>query len=106
MAVFIVSIAYVLRRHKESIKSQPSQQGGIQIVSHGHIGKELATLAEEAERYRGYLKRLEAIKAQGKVSEETYWELKKEYANKLSQLQAKIRQLEEEKRRLEERKAS
>ena len=58
----------------------------MQIAGHGHIGNELAMLAEEAEKYRGYLKRLEAIKAQGKVSEATYGELKKEYANKLSQL--------------------
>ncbi|MCC6003744.1 MAG: DUF4200 domain-containing protein [Thermofilum sp.] len=106
IAVFIVSIAYVSRRHKESIKSRPSQQGGMQIASHGHIGNELAMLAEEAERYRGYLKRLEAIRAQGKISEVTYGELKKEYANKLSQLQAKIRQLGEVKGKLEERKAS
>ena len=106
IAVFIVSIAYVLRRHKESIKPQPSQQEGIQIVSHEHIGNELALLAEEAERYRGYLKRLEAIKAQGKISETTYRKLKEEYSDKLRQLEARMSRLQDAERKLRERKAS
>jgi len=106
IAVFIVSIAYVLRRHKESIKSHPSQQEGMQIVSHVHIRNELAMLAEEAERYRGYLKRLEAIKAQGKISETTYRKLKEEYSDKLRQLEARMSRLQDAERKLRERKAS
>jgi ElaB/YqjD/DUF883 family membrane-anchored ribosome-binding protein len=78
----------------------------MQIVSHVHIRNELAMLAEEAERYRGYLKRLEAIKAQGKISETTYRKLKEDYSDKLRQLEARMSKLQDAERKLRERKAS
>jgi len=71
-----------------------------QVMSLEYIESEIAKLAEEAGRYREYLEKLEAAKAEGKVSELAYEKLKEEYNEKLNELNKRIRKLENEKMRL------
>jgi hypothetical protein len=50
-------------------------------------------LLEEATKWREYLEKLEELKNQGKISEYAYRELKREYSNKLEELEKKIEKL-------------
>ena len=79
-------------------------QAGTRVVSLEYLEGELARLVEEAKRYRDYLEKLEVAKAEGKVAETAYGELKKEYTEKLAKLEREIRELQEAKKRLEEQK--
>lgn len=79
-------------------------QAGTRVVSLEYLEGELARLVEEARRYRDYLEKLEATKAEGKVAETAYGELKKEYTEKLAKLEKEIRELQEAKKKLEEQK--
>ncbi|MCC6003747.1 MAG: hypothetical protein LM590_05335 [Thermofilum sp.] len=79
-------------------------QAGTRVVSLEYLDGELARLGEEAKRYRDYLERLEAAKAEGKVTETAYEELKKEYTEKLAKLEEEIRELQEARKKLEEQK--
>ena len=65
-----------------------------------YLESELAKLVEEAGKYREYLEKLEAAKAEGKVSETAYEKLKKEYVEKLSQLEKRIKEIEDIKKKL------
>jgi len=51
-------------------------------------------LVKEAERCREDLERLESLRMLGKISRTTYWELKKQYTEKLLDLEKKIKDLE------------
>jgi len=50
------------------------------------------------------VKRLEAIKAEGKISQAVYEQLKREYADKLEELESRIRELEEAMRKPREQR--
>jgi energy-coupling factor transport system substrate-specific component len=66
----------------------------MQAVDIGYLSSELSKLNEEAERYREYLRRLELLRAERKVTEIAYEQLKKEYTDKLRELEEKIKLLE------------
>jgi len=51
-------------------------------------------LLKEAEKCREDIERLESLKMMGKISRTTYFELKRQYTEKLSDLEKKIRMLE------------
>jgi ankyrin repeat protein len=59
----------------------------------GYLTSELARLNEEAKQYREYLKRLEAFKAEGKVTGAVYEQLRREYIGKLEEIERRIKQL-------------
>jgi hypothetical protein len=59
----------------------------------GYLASELARLNEEAKQYREYLKRLEAFKAEGKVTGAVYEQLRREYMSKLEEIEQKMKQL-------------
>jgi ppGpp synthetase/RelA/SpoT-type nucleotidyltranferase len=65
-----------------------------------YLESELAKLVEEAGKYREYLEKLEAAKAEGKISETAYEKLKKEYVEKLSQLEKRIKEIEDIRKKL------
>ena len=51
-------------------------------------------LVKEAERCREDLERLESLRMLGKISRTMYWELKKQYTEKLLDLEKRIKDLE------------
>jgi uncharacterized membrane protein len=59
----------------------------------GYLAGELARLNEEAKQYREYLTRLEAFKAEGKVTGAVYEQLRREYMSKLEEIERRIKQL-------------
>jgi uncharacterized membrane protein len=59
----------------------------------GYLASELARLNEEAKQYREYLTRLETFKAEGKVTEAVYEQLRREYMSKLEEIEQKMKQL-------------
>jgi len=69
----------------------PSEE--IQVMSLEEVENELKRVEEEAERHREYLRRLETMKAEGRLSEATYEQLRREYINKLEMLETRIREL-------------
>jgi hypothetical protein len=64
-----------------------------ETATHTAPSAELAMLLEEATKWREYLEKLEELKNQGKISEYAYRELKREYSNKLEELEKKIEKL-------------
>jgi len=83
----------------ETAAAQPAGEG-TQVMDLKYLESELAKLVEEAGKYREYLEKLEAAKAEGKVSETAYEKLKKEYVEKLSQLEKRIKEIEDIKKKL------
>jgi uncharacterized membrane protein YukC len=60
--------------------------------------EELVALRGEIEKYRGYLSKLEALHAEGNISDDAYQQLKREYMEKLKELERKMEALEKERR--------
>ena len=58
--------------------------------------KALGLLWKDRAGARAYLNKLETLRTEGMISETTYAELKEEYSNKLTLLEAKIKEHEEE----------
>jgi hypothetical protein len=83
----------------ETAAAQPAGEG-TQVMDLKYLESELAKLVEEAGKYREYLEKLEAAKAEGKISETAYEKLKKEYVEKLSQLEKRIKEIEDIKKKL------
>jgi hypothetical protein len=83
----------------ETVTVQPASEG-TEVMSLEYLESELAKLAEEAGKYREYLEKLEAAKAEGRVSETAYERLRSEYVEKLNELEKKVKELEEVKRKL------
>jgi hypothetical protein len=83
----------------ETAAAQPAGEG-TQVMDLKYLESELAKLVEEAGKYREYLEKLEAAKAEGKISETAYEKLKKEYVEKLSQLEKRIKEIEDIKKNL------
>jgi energy-coupling factor transport system substrate-specific component len=63
--------------------------------------KEYKDLLEESNRIKIYLNKLETLRTEGMISETTYAQLKEEYSNKLTLLEAKIKEHEEEIKKVE-----
>jgi len=84
----------------EIAAAQPAGEGTL-VVKLEYLESELAKLVEEARKHREYLEKLEAAKAEGKVSETAYDKLKEEYSEKIKETEKKIRELEEAKKKLE-----
>jgi ABC-type phosphate/phosphonate transport system substrate-binding protein len=76
---------------------QPQSNSGI-ILPATALEKELGELRVEVEKYRSYLSKLETLHAEGNVSDDTYQRLKREYAEKLTELERKMEALEKERR--------
>lgn len=72
-----------------------------EILSADFIEGELKKLRMEAERLEEYIKRLEILKSEGKISDNAYGQLKSEYVEKLSKLERRIKELEEARREQE-----
>jgi hypothetical protein len=68
--------------------------------------KEYKDLLEESNRIRVYLNKLETLRTEGMISETTYAQLKEEYSNKLTLLEAKIKEHEEELKKVKGSKVS
>ena len=81
--------------------SQPETVGeSTRVVSLEYLENELAKLVEEYSKYREYLEKLEKAKREGKVSDAAYEKLKREYTEKLNEIEKRIKELEETKRNL------
>ena len=63
--------------------------------------KEYKDLLEESNRIKIYLNKLETLRTEGMISETAYVQLKEEYSNKLTLLEAKIKEHEEEIKKVE-----
>jgi len=61
--------------------------------------REFVKLVKEVKKYREYLEKLEALKAEGRVSEDEYIKLKREYSERLRELERIIEELERVKKR-------
>ena len=83
---------------QETLAVQPALES-TQVMSLEYLESEIAKLKEEARRYREYLEKLETEKAKGKVSDIVYEKLKKEYIEKLGELEKIIKELEEKKKK-------
>jgi energy-coupling factor transport system substrate-specific component len=68
--------------------------------------KEYKDLLEESNRIKIYLNKLETLRTEGMISETAYVQLKEEYSNKLTLLEAKIKEHEEEIKKVEGRRVS
>jgi hypothetical protein len=84
---------------QETLAVQPVLES-TQVMTLEYLESEIAKLEEEARRYREYLEKLEAEKAKGKVSDIAYEKLKKEYIEKLGELEKIIKELEEKKKKI------
>jgi hypothetical protein len=76
----------------EAATLQPSE--GARVISPDELESELEKLAREAEEHREFLERLETLRAEGRISESTYEELRKERLDMLEALEARVRELE------------
>jgi len=74
---------------------QPQSNSGI-IPPATALEKELGELKVEVEKYRSYLSKLETLHAEGNVSDDAYQQLKREYAERLTELERKIEALKKE----------
>jgi|GEM_PF-1213493 len=63
--------------------------------------KKYKDLLEESNRIKIYLNKLETLRTEGMISETAYAQLKEEYSNKLTLLEAKIKEHEEELKKVE-----
>jgi hypothetical protein len=76
----------------EAAATQPSEEA--RVISPDELERELEKLAREAEEHREFLERLETLRAEGRISESTYEELRKERLDMLEALEARVRELE------------
>ncbi|MGC8988271.1 hypothetical protein, partial [Infirmifilum sp.] len=72
----------------------PLQLAETQIVDVEALEKEVRTLVEEAGKYRQFLRKLDEAREGGRISEKAYEELKKEYSEKLIEIENRIKELE------------
>jgi len=87
-----VSVPVVPQPPPRGIKPITSVSAGMPLPT-GYLTSELARLNEEAKQYREYLTRLEAFKAEGKVTGAVYEQLRREYMSKLEEIEQKMKQL-------------
>jgi hypothetical protein len=76
----------------EAAATQPSEEA--RVISPDELERELEKLAREAEEHREFLERLETLRAEGRISESTYEELRRERLGMLEALEARVRELE------------
>ena len=79
------------RMERVAVVTQPTE---VKVTRPTPLSSELANLMDEVSKWRNYLEKLEELRTQGKISEKAYEELKKEYLNKLKELEKKIEELQ------------
>jgi len=91
IALIIVAVKYSNWRARVTEVKQPTE---VEATRSTPPSSELADLMDEISKWRNYLKKLEELRTQGKISEKVYKELKNEYLNKLKELEKKVEGLQ------------